>query len=70
MNSTIQHIGESGLKGTGGNGCTECVGCEYFYGERGLLEQRANREWLSLLCGAALFGLFVTNNNIGNVGIT
>ena len=44
MNSTIQHIGESGLKGTGGNSCSECVGCEYFYGEKGLLEQRANRE--------------------------
>ena len=52
-----------------GNGCTGCVGCEYFYEEMGLLEQGANREWLSLLCGAALFGLFVTNSNTGNIPI-
>ena len=47
---------------TGVNSCTGCVGCEYYYGKRGLLEQRANSEWLSLLCGAALCVPFVTNS--------
>ena len=68
MNCTVQHIGQSVLKGNWG--CTECVRCEYLYEECRLLKQTANKGCLSLLLVVALFVLFVTNNNTGNMGVT
>jgi len=53
VNCTVQHIGQSVLKGNWGY--TECVRCEYLYGDSRLLKQTANKECLSLLFVAVLF---------------
>jgi len=68
VNCTVQYMGQSVLKGNWGY--TECVRCEYLYGKSRLLKQTANEECLSLLFVGALFVIFVTNNNTGNVGVT
>jgi hypothetical protein len=62
--------GERSERELGLTDCTECVDSEFFYGKRGLLKQRTNRERLSLLFIVALFVFFVSNNNTGSVRIT
>jgi hypothetical protein len=50
-------------KGTGVNGCTECVCCEYFYGERELrLTDVLNVCVLNIIMGKVIWGLAVVLN--------